>query len=139
MYCSHKNKLKTKKQTNKQTNKQENIEHTSDGNLDNLLQVRSYRNMTPKFVPSTIASKDTSKQVYSTVNDLKLSWALSLNALNKFFTPRSLVLSQTWPIKFLEPYCALCGRELRRSLSGSNSARTMSLPIMKSEGKQVIN
>ena len=111
---------------------------TSDGSFDSLLQVRSYRKIAPKFVPSTIASNETSKQVYSMVKDLKLSWALSFRALNKFFTPCPLVRSQTWSIKFLVPYCALYGRQLRTSFSGSNSERTMSLPMTKSRGKQHI-
>ena len=110
---------------------------TSDGSFDSLLQVRSYRKIAPKFVPSTIASNETSKQVYSMVKDLKLSWALSFRALNKFFTPCPLVRSQTWPIKFLVPYCALYGRQLRISFSGSNSERTMSLPMTKSSGKNM--
>ena len=71
------------------------------------------------------------------VKDLKLSWALSFRALNKFFTPCPLVRSKTWPIKFLVPYCALYGRQLRISFSGSNSERTMSLPMTKSSGKNM--
>ena len=111
------------------------VEQTSDGSLDNLPQVRSYRRITPTFVPSTIASNDTSKQVYSMLMGLKLSCALSLKAWKRFFTPCSLVLSHTWPIKVLGPNCTLCGRESRRSLSGSNSAKTISLPMTKSAEK----